>query len=349
MFRLGQFTPQLKLLFNSDRISRWVKGENIYPILIEFDLSNACNHKCNFCNFKYTHNGKILDEKVTFNIVGELARCGIKAINWTGGGEPLMNPAALEIFRFTILRRIQQGIFTNGVLIKDDYYAEYMLSSFNWIRFSIDAGTKETYAAIKHSDDFDKVIEIIKRMVDIRNESHYKTDIGIGFVITNENYHEIEKFSELIKETEVDYGQYKPSIETDLQNNPEWWLKEVKPRLERVFATNDKAVINLYKFNDLTESNIDRPYDICYGHQFCPCIGADGEVWICSQLRNIEGYSFGNIYRDSFRDIWNGAQRRKVIKNVNLTKCPKLCKNNEINKILYRIKHPTNDLHYNFL
>lgn len=347
MFRLGQFTPQHKLLFHSNKINRWLMGENVYPILIEFDVSNACNHKCNFCNFKHTHNGKILDKNIAFKTIQELAECKVKAINWTGGGEPLMNKSFCDIAKFTTLRGIQQGVFTNGVLMEEDDMA-LLLSTHNWIRLSIDAGTRETYFKLKQSDDFDKVINNVKRLVEIRKAWRNETNIGIGFVITPDNYHEIPLFSELIKETGVDYGQYKPSILEDSLEDSRW-EDEIKPLLQEVFNDNPRAVINLYKFNDIVESNIDRPYEICYGHQFCPCIGADGEVWICNQLRGIKEYSFGNIYREDFRKIWDGAQRRKVIKSVSLEKCPKLCKNHEINKILYHIKHPTNDLHYNFL
>lgn len=347
MFRLGQFTPQHKLLFHTDKINHWLSGENVYPILIEFDLSNACNHKCNFCNFKYTHTGEILDKKVAFDTIEELSHCGIRAINWTGGGEPLMTDWFCDIARFTTVKHIQQGIFTNGSLM-NDRIMETLLSTHHWIRFSIDAGTRETYHKLRGVDDFNKVITNVKKLVTLRNEEHYKVDIGIGFVITPDNYHEIPLFSELIKETGVDYGQYKPSILEDTFEDARW-EEEIKPLLEDVFKNNPKAVINLYKFNDITESNLDQPYKTCYGHQFCPCIGADGEVWICNQLRGRDGYSFGNLYRETFKDIWNGGRRQRVIKYLNLSKCPKLCKNNEINKILYRIKHPTDDLHYNFL
>jgi radical SAM protein with 4Fe4S-binding SPASM domain len=348
MIRLGQFTPQLKLLFHTERINHWLEGENVYPVLVEFDLSNACNHKCNFCNFSHTHNLITLDKQKVIDTVREFMASGVKAINWTGGGEPLTNKHFCDIARFTVRHGIQQGIFTNGSLM-DDGIMKTLVTTQQWIRFSIDAGTRETYLKIKGVDDFDKVIGRVNEMVAWRNEEGLAGEIGIGFVITPDNYKEIETFSELIKETGVDYGQYKPSVNNCSLNNLEWWTKEVKPRLEKVFNNNHKAVINLYKFNDIVESNLDLEYDTCYGHHFCPCIGADGEVYLCNQFRGDIRYSFGSIYKNTFRQIWNSNRRKQVIKNLDITKCPNLCKNNEINKILYRIKHPTNDLHYNFL
>jgi len=289
----------------------------------------------------------MLDEMTALKIIPQLATAGVKAINWTGGGEPLTNRAFVKIADCARRHGIQQGIFTNGALMGVNDMP-YLLDSHQWIRFSIDAGTRETYQRIKHSDDFDRVIEKVKTLVNLRNSTGSKVEIGIGFVITEENYHEIPQFSELIKETGVDYGQYKPSIENNLFN-AEFWTDKVKGLLEEAFKTNSKAVINLYKFNDIVESNLDQPYPVCYGHQFCPCIDADAEVWACNQLRGMKEFSFGNLREQTFEEIWKGKRRQEVIAKIKPSECPKLCKNNEINKILYKVKHPSNDLHHNFL
>lgn len=51
--RQGVFTPKLKLLWHTDRLVPWLNGDNIYPIMVEFDLTNRCQLKCNFCTFDY--------------------------------------------------------------------------------------------------------------------------------------------------------------------------------------------------------------------------------------------------------------------------------------------------------
>ena len=350
MFRLGQFNPQQKLLFHTQRINQWLDGEDVYPILIEFDLSNVCNHKCSFCNSAYMKDhSAILDHEVACKTIDDLGKCGIKAINWTGGGEPMLNRAFPSIAVCAKRNNIEQGLFTNGVKMYESW-KPLIVAQMNWVRISLDAGTKETYLKIKGADDFDQAISIAKELVELKNRFAFitKADIGIGFVITPENYKEIPLFSGLIKQTGVDYGQYKPSTE-DGMFDIRLWREEIKPLLETVFADNPKAVINLYKFNDIITSKLDQEYGKCYGHQFCPCIGADGEVWACSQKRGIEGFSFGNIHENSFQDIWASEKRQEVINRINLSDCPKLCKNNEINKALYHIRHPERSLHYNFL
>ncbi len=343
--RLGQFTPQLKLLFHTERVNKWLKDEDIYPILVEFDLSNACNQACDFCTFRYIKDKSILKTDVAERTIIELSQCGVKAINWTGGGEPLIHKDYMYLTGIAHATGLEQGLFTNGVLL-DDKLMSHIARTHKWVRFSIDAGTPETYQRIRKRDDFDKVISNVKKMVAIKG----RCQVGIGFVITPSNFNEIPAFSRLVKETGVDYGQYKPCLGNYLepQIEAEWWEQSVKPLLEKEFEWNDKLVINLYKLNDLT-SHIDREYKVCYGHSFCPCIGATGDVWLCTHMRDIQGYSLGNLYENSFKEIWASAKRQEVIRTIDFSKCQFGCKNNEINKVLYQLRHPNPEGHYNFL
>ncbi len=347
MFKLGQFTPQLKLLFHSHRIAQWMEGESVYPILVEMDLSNTCNHHCTFCNFSHLIDRSVLTKEVGYKIVGQLRMCGVKAINWTGGGEPLTNPYFPSIFTYAKSVGMEQGLFTNGALIKEEHI-EVLLQTQRWIRFSIDAATPSTYYSIRGKNEFENVLQNVRTMVRVRNEMRYDTQIGIGFVITKENYTEIDKFADLITKLGVDYGQYKPCISSE-HTNATWWECEVKPYLEQVFATNVKATINLYKFNDLSENQFDKPYLLCYGHVFCPCVGAEGKVYVCNQMRGKEEYCMGDLHTHSFEEIWKGKKRQEAIGRIDVGRCPPFCKNNEINKMLYHIRHPNKNTHYNFL
>lgn len=351
MLRVGNFNPQVKLLFHIDRISKWLKGDNVYPILAEFDLSNCCNHKCDFCTFNYIKDRSVLSTSVVKKSVKEFSDGGVKSINWTGGGEPLLHKDFSDIARYTNFLGIEQGIFTNGSLLNEEKI-DAILDTHSWIRISIDAGTKDTYKKIRKVDDFENVMHNIRALVAAKEKKSSVTTIGIGFIITPENYNEMRDFSELIKDLDVDYGQYKPCIKNFYDREQiaaTWWQENINPVLESIFEDNKKAVVNLYKLTDLVESSFDKVYDKCYGHIFCPCIGASGDVWLCTHLRGIEKYSMGNLNTQTFDEIWNSKRRQEVIENIDLNFCQFCCKNNEINKILYQIKHPDSKTHYNFL
>ena len=73
-----------------------------------------------------------------------------------------------------------------------------------------------------------------------------------------------------------------------------------------------------------------------------PCIGADGNVYVCPQLRGYKEYSYGSLYDKSFVEIWNDIVERKrimdQIENVDVfSNCTQLCKPHMANKKIWKI------------
>lgn len=344
------FNPQMKLLYHLDRINDWMQGNEAKPILVEFDPSNACNLKCNFCTFNYMKDGQNFPEDKINSTLEDLKEAGVKAINWTGGGEPLCHPKISRFFEVAHKLGMDQGTFTNGGLLTEDL-TRLILKTHVWMRFSLDSASKENFKKIKGVDSWDKVNKNIDMVVKLKKEMKSDCTIGVGFVITPDNYHEIPHVARLAENWNIDYIQYKPMIQNVFQNaqlEKDWWENSVIPLLKAAEKISSKCVINLYKLNDL-RFNYKREYDTCYGHYFVPVIGADANVWLCTHLRGIKGYSFGNLKEKSFKEIWNSKERQEVIKSIEFNKCQFCCRNNEINRVLYFMKHPKKELHPNFI
>ena len=94
-----------------------------------------------------------------------------------------------------------------------------------------------------------------------------------------------------------------------------------------------------------------RNYNKCLGSQLQPCIGADGNVYVCTNHRGHKSYAYGNIFKKSFKEIWNDLKSRKCVmdqieKKEKFSKCSQLCKPHESNKIVWAIKSNFNDSNY---
>ena len=315
------------------------------------DLTNRCQLKCDFCTFKYMKDKSDINSEVAMKAIQDMVNMGVKSINFTGGGEPTLHKDFCGIAKFASQYGIDLGLFTNGYSLSKDTI-DTIVDNFHWVRVSIDASNKESFIKTKGVDGFDKTINSVKALCKAKKSRDSKCDIGVGFVITPSNYKEIYFFAELFaKMTEIKYIQYKPVIDNLFENRhleKDWWKGKVEPLLNKTMKDFPKAVINYYKFNDLI-SDIEREYEVCYGHEFCPCIGATGDVWVCTHLRHIGGYSFGNLNNHSFKWIWESKERQEVIKKIDLKRCQKYCRNNEINKVLYQLKHGGEEGHYNFI
>ena len=342
--RLGYFNPQAKLLYHTKRISEWLSGKNTFPILIEWFPSNVCNQHCDFCSFKdYKLDKDFLDANIMCNELEAMSRDGLKAINITGGGEPLLYPYINSMMRQAHAVGIQLGLFTNGSLLTPQLM-ETILKTCTWCRFSIDAGTTEVYKATRKSDDFCQVWLNVSTMVSMKKQLKSKCDIGVGFVITPRNFLTMRQFEDWGVRTGVDYIQFKPMIQRFSAQEDKLFWDMVRPELERL-SKNPKVMVNLYKYRDL-ETSIGRPYNKCYGCQFVPCISGS-KVYPCNYM-TFPKYELGDLNHQTFLQIWNSDKRKQICDTLPQKECQLYCKNNEINKILFNIKENIN-VHQNFL
>lgn len=373
------FNPSDKILCHLDTVEKHLKNQAYDPITIEIDPSNTCNHSCPFCISGHLHlekykgteffNREILNKKIFQELIKDLIKTDIKAINWTGGGEPTQNPFLGEAIRFIKQNsNIEMGMFTNGSLIERFDLFETFVQSLKWVRISIDAGEASTYDNLRKTNsknNFSVVMQNIKKLISFKKKFNSEIVIGVGFVVTEDNYKEINSFAKLFKDISVDYCQFKPEIIQIERNNnsttkesvnsknngkmqisADFWLNKVINSLDDAkLILGNKFECNSYKLDDLIVDvkNYGRNYKECLGSQFQPCIGADGNVYVCTNHRGHKKYSYGSIYEKSFSKIWSDLESRNRIMNIinkkeKFSNCTQLCKPHESNKILWSIK-----------
>lgn len=362
------FNPQAKILIHIKDVYNYFKQGNADPITIEVDPSNACNHSCPFCISGHIHlkkykgtklfNRTMLEKDVLMKLVKDLSKTNIKSLNWTGGGEPTMNPHLKDAINYLHNHsNIKLGMFTNGSMLERFDLFELICRSHTWIRISLDAGKASSYDKLRltnKTNNFEVVLGNIKKLINIKNKLNSKISIGIGYVVTKDNYKEIEDFANIFKNINVDYCQFKPEIiqierakdRKNEQISEDFWLNKAIDRLDKAKKIlKDKFQCNSYKLEDLISSpeSYGRSYKECIGSQFQPCINADGNVYVCTNHRGHKEFAYGSLYKNSFIEIWNDLQNRsKIMNKINyeqkFSRCSHLCKPHESNKILWEIK-----------
>jgi len=357
------FNPQSKIAANVDRVVEFLETGNTSPVLIEVDPSNACNHACSFCLSSYIHFDKykgtetfsraVMPRDMLMGLCQDFVDMGVRAVNWTGGGEPLMNRHLKEAIEFCGSRGIKMGMFTNGTLMDKWDMFDTLVDNMTWIRFSIDAGTRDTYNNVRRArgrQNWDKMVENLTKLVEVNNSKGKKIDIGVGYVVSPDTYHEIVDFAKFFKDFDLTYCQYKPEIvireDGGEQRELEFWRDKVGPLLaEAEEILGDKFQVNGYKFEDLAtdREKFGRNYKKCLGSQISPCIGADGHIYVCTNHRGWKQYSYGCLYDGkTFKEIWSDMERRAavmgLIENIEcFSNCTKLCKPHESNKAIWNI------------
>jgi len=323
----GLIDPTNKILFHLERLQSFLRGEAVYPISVEMDLSDCCNLKCLWCRFSKSHNPTIMPYWLAEKILKELAEVGVKSIVYSGGGEPLLNPQFKEIADLGHSLGLDQGIYTNGVYVHK--YVETLNQKMKFVYISLDAATRETFLKSKGSDLFDQVLGNISLLCRHKD----KATIGLGFLVSPGNEHEIGFFTEFLDAFGVDYIQFRPAVTENIDKK---WLRQVMKALSEYREVHGIFIAD-YKFNDLLRENGGRTYSKCLGHNFLGGISADGTVWLCLNKRHHKGFDVGNLKVQSFKEVWNGERRREAIQKINLDDCMRLCRPHELNKFLNHI------------
>lgn len=335
--------PFNKAVFHLDRVSDYLKGKTVWPVSMEVDLSDNCNLGCSWCRFAQGHKPSMMPLELAKKIQEQLWNRGVKSIVYSGGGEPTMNPDFNRILVHGRLLELDQGVYTNGTNLEEPSHILDQTTKFVYV--SIDAATPKTYEEIKKRDMFKKVIRETHNFCRTKR----RTKVGIGFLVSPQNIHEIERAADdLLLLTRADYLQFRPAVGT-------LTLEQTEEAYERAKAVAAKEpggeiIVADYKFEDLIShlKGEPRPYQRCHAHNFLGGISADGSVWFCLNHRYEEGFKIGDMTESNFGQIWLSKERMEIARNLDVQKCPILCRPHELNKFLHILTCAQND-HMNFL
>jgi len=348
-----------KLIYHPERVAQWLKDPfSVYPIYVEIAPTNNCNHRCTFCGCDFLDYQKIfLHTPILLERLTEMAKLGIKSIMYAGEGEPLLHKDIAEIILHTKEAGIDVAITTNGVALTRKL-AENILGSLSWIKVSIDAGTKKTYSQIHGCPEnhFEMVLKNLEAAVKIKEKNKYSCTIGTQMILLPENRGEASILARKVKSIGVDYLVIKPHSQYPLSITKKYKdliyfsddLENLEKQMEGISDHKFQAVVRRHTMEKLGSKG--RGYDKCLAVPFFwTYLDSGGNVWSCSVYLTNPRFLCGNIYENSFEEIWQGESRRKnmeLLKELDVSRCRKNCRMDESNRYLWLLKNPPK--HVNF-
>lgn len=153
----------LKIFDHPDVIEKLKQGERCPPVYIRIKPTNRCNHNCSYCHYRnayldldeYNPSDEIPREKM-LEIVRDMSDMGVKAVTFSGGGEPLLYPHIEETMERVLDAGIDLSVITNGSLLFG-HKAE-LLAHSKWVRISVESISDEEYCNIRGIADGGGVI-----------------------------------------------------------------------------------------------------------------------------------------------------------------------------------------------
>ena len=343
---LYNFDIANKILYHPRRLADIIDGTaKMYPLHVEIDISNICNQNCSFCNCaEYLNNSKdILETKKIKEVISEFESLGVKATNFTGGGEPFAHKDFYEILEHAANQNLDIGLLTNGSLIRSERIPE-LRKNLLWIRFSINGGNRESYLKIHGKDHFDMVFDNVKMLSEDDTD---ELNIGVKMVISDYNIDSVLDFIKKYVDLNINYIQLSPD---QYMKDMSWWRSE---KVQSIFDkakqivrdNNPKMKLLTAQFNDFREFiNVPKR---CYGHFYTKVITAKGNVGFCQYKRDELEWSIGNIYENTFKEILDGDKVKKLSETTRPSNCGTYCKKMGINMKIHNLANPPKDMFIN--
>lgn len=333
------YNLQHKILRHPERLAIWKTGGTPPPISTELFATNECNNSCSFCRFRVFHEKRAsltLSQMVSY--IAQFQDMQGKAVVFSGGGEPLMNPHTRHAVTHAKAIGLDVGFITNGQLITEAI-AETLVSSCVWVRISLSATTPQTFEAIRGVDKFHEALQGIQTLTDAHKRLNSSCTIGIQWIYTKREPVEylISFIRNHCQNKGIDYIQIIAEQTHHLHRliNQRDLLEHIK-KLQTIFVANPQIIYS--KADDLLLPNFGRDYTTCEGHWFTAVIAADSKVYLCCHLTGQTKFVIGDLSIRSFEEIWHGQKRKQVAETIDVGKCLHICKHHEINKVLHQLK-----------
>jgi organic radical activating enzyme len=170
-----------------------------YPYNVEIEVTTKCNKRCVICEHTYWKDQE--ERHLTFeefkHIVDQFPK--LKWVNLTGEGDAFLNKDYLKMIRYLKSKDIPVYLVDSFDLLNEEIAKELLELGVDGIYISLDAATKETYEKIKVGCNFERSINNIKRLIELKKEMRSPIpELCFRYVVSTLNLKEMPAFIELV-------------------------------------------------------------------------------------------------------------------------------------------------------
>ncbi|MEK6879931.1 MAG: radical SAM protein, partial [Nanoarchaeota archaeon] len=289
---MGKQYAKTKIFYFKDKIASLPQDSQAItaPIHVRIKPTNSCNHRCNYCAYRaeQLQLGKdmvikdfIPKEKMK-EILDDVNSMGVKAVTFSGGGEPFCYPFFLDAVKKIATMPIKFRSYTNGSRLEGEI-AEIFAKRGSWLRVSMDGWDDKSYSDYRgvRDGEYTKIMSNIMKFKSIGGTCN----LGASLIIDKKNYSHIFEMIKNLKEAGVDSIKVSPCIiSDDGGKNNEYHdsiFEKVKKQIgESIDKLEDKN-FEIFDSYNREVTSFKKDYSWCPYIQIRPVIGADLNVYAC--------------------------------------------------------------------
>lgn len=322
----------------SDNFLRNLLYLKIYPFLkwfphptsIEIEVTTKCNLRCLMCEHTYwNEQASDMSFEQVKSIIDQFPV--LRWIAFTGIGEIFLNKDLVKMYVYLKNRwpGIHIELFDTFYFIDEERAKKILDLGLDTVFISIDAATKETYEKIRVGSDFNRVVSNIRRFIELKKEMRtYFPEIIFHYVINKMNLGEAISFIEFVKSLGGENIFFTRLLHS---------FKEVRDLSIDVPADLSCQILEKAKQLGIYitwngDTCVNKTHISHCNAWITPFVYVSGDVVPCCAMNEANTRDFqkqnslGNVFRQSFKEIWYGEKFSNLRKEMRRGKVPLLCR-----------------------
>ena len=347
MIKMNTPEDKIRIREENDRLNqeeRALQKEILesFPINVLLPTGTKCNNRCIFCtdrSSQASYHYSDLSYQKWVNLCEPLEYA--TSLGLYGWGEPLLNPDYEKMFDHVVenFPGIEITISTNGILMNGKWNQKFLSGHKLIINVSLSASNAKTYKLLSQNDQFDRIIENIRSLIELRKkENKNSPEVVLSFVAIKENIMELPDFVRLASSLGVDKvvvqdlilldpGLRKHSLTPYAELAKSIFLVALKTARELgVLLLPFVPVYFLPMDSDTFEENekLERKKsaELCLEPWIYLRVSSEGGIKLCCYSDEV----MGSLYKNKLADIWNGEKFRYYRSRANTPDPPEECK-----------------------
>ena len=306
----------LKALAYADHLRLIAQGGLPVPLVWHIYPTNRCPNDCTFCIMRKERQQAVdLDPDLLLMAVEQAAASGARAVEFSGGGEPLLHHYLVVAMWRAKTLGLKVGVTTNGVPAGlSPALARQVAEAADYIRLSLNAGDPDTYEQIHRAKNWRAAWNGGKMFSEYRG----KADFGVAFVLVPENLDSLAPFLELAAAWKADFAHVRPA----------WWPErdgeiraaaEVAGRQITALRAHLPHLQIHFGADKLAGKWSGLPYQECRATPLLAVVKANGRFCICQDRTDL---TFGHVGR-GFQASWLSSEHLEAMAAIRLQDCPR--------------------------
>lgn len=341
---MSRLYSNLKFLRFPDRIQALQEGRLAAPVHVRVKPINRCNHSCWYCAYRadalQLGEGMELEDRIPtpkmFELVDDFIAMGVRAVTFSGGGEPLLYKELPEVIRRLAEGGVAVAALTNGSNLQGAM-ADAFATHGTWIRVSLDAWDDASYTRSRGAPDgaFTRLLGNLRAFA--RRGS--PCVLGVSLIVGHENATHIAEVCAALKDAGVGHVKVSGAVVAnggEENNRYHAAIADTVAReLDGARLLEDDGFHVVDHYHELEEL-FEKDYRTCPFLQFLTVIGADCRIYTCQDKAYSNSGCLGSIAEQRFRDVWSSDEMRQRVYGIDPSRqCTHHCIAHNKNLILH--------------